>query len=92
MAQCSNQNVKDSDDVTRVVNIRHNPSILKNDPSAIYIGRYNYKYKVRESKWANPFIINKGKNDRDEVCKSYRKYILTREDLLNSLHELKGKT
>jgi len=49
----------------------------------IYIGR--------PSKWGNPFTVGKDGN-REEVIQKYREWIKTQPDLLNSLHELKGKT
>lgn len=48
----------------------------------IYIGR--------GSKWGNPFVIGKDGN-RKEVIEKYEQYIMKRPDLLNDLHELKGK-
>lgn len=52
------------------------------------------KYDVyigRPSKWGNPFAI--GKNDnRENVIKRYREWVVTQSHLMNSLHELKGKT
>jgi len=50
--------------------------------NAVYIGR--------PSKWGNPFKIGRDGN-REEVIKKYREYILNRPDLLESLHELRGK-
>jgi hypothetical protein len=52
------------------------------------------KYDVyigRPSKWGNPFVIGID-GTRSEVIEKYREWILTQPDLLNSLHELKGKT
>lgn len=48
-------------------------------------------YIGRGSKWGNPFVIGKD-GTREEVIEKYREWILTRADLLNSLHELRGKT
>lgn len=48
----------------------------------IYIGR--------PSKWGNPFVIGKDGN-REEVLEKYKNWILTQENLLQDLHELKGK-
>lgn len=62
--------------MTRVVH-------CKKEPYDVYIGR--------PSKWGNPFTIGKD-GTREEVIKKYREWILTQEHLLNSLHELKGKT
>lgn len=38
----------------------------------------------------NPFEIGKD-GDRKEVIEKYRQYILNKPELMNSLHELKGK-
>lgn len=48
----------------------------------IYIGR--------PSKWGNPFIEGKD-GTRKEVIQKYRKYILSNQELFNSLDELDGK-
>ena len=60
-----------------VVNIKNNPDV-------------NYVYIGRPSKWGNPFVIGRDGN-RDEVVRKYLDYILESENLLNDLHELKGK-
>jgi hypothetical protein len=54
----------------------------KKKPFDIYIGR--------PSKWGNPFILDKD-GTRAEIIEKYRKWILTQPNLLNDLHELKGK-
>lgn len=51
------------------------------------------KYDVyigRPSKWGNPFIIGKD-GTRKEVIQKYKAWILTNQELLNQLHEIKGK-
>ncbi|GAG96278.1 unnamed protein product [marine sediment metagenome] len=55
----------------------------KKEPYDIYIGR--------PSKWKNPFIIGED-GTREEVIEKYRKWIVNQPFLMNSLHELKGKT
>lgn len=55
----------------------------KKEPFDIYIGR--------GSKWGNPFKIGKD-GTREQVIEKYKFMILMNDDLLNSLHELKGKT
>ena len=60
---------------TRVVN-------LYKQPYDVHIGR--------PSKWGNPFVIGVHGN-RADVIKKYKKYILNRPELLDALHELKGK-
>ena len=55
---------------------------LRKEKYDVYIGR--------GSKWGNKFVIGKD-GDRAEVIKKYREWILDNKELLNSLHELKGK-
>jgi hypothetical protein len=47
-------------------------------------------YIGRGSKWGNPYHIGKDGN-RKEVIEKYRQYILKKPELLENLHELKGK-
>jgi hypothetical protein len=54
----------------------------KKEPYDVYIGR--------PSKWGNPFKIGPDET-REQVIEKYREYILSRPDLIASLHELKGK-
>ena len=54
----------------------------KKEKYDVYIGR--------PSKWGNPFIIGTH-GTRIEVIEKYRKYIFRKLELLDSLHELKGK-
>lgn len=61
--------------ITRVVNVRK-------DAYDVFIGR--------PSKWGNPFVIGKD-GDRIEVIRKYKEWIRTQPNLMNSLHELKGK-
>ena len=67
------------------------------------VNKYKESYDVyigRGSKWGNPFTHiadKKTKADfivasRDEAIESYRDWILNQPQLLNDLHELKGKT
>lgn len=51
-------------------------------PYDVYIGR--------GSKWGNPFLI-RVHGTREEVLEMYRQYILSNEELMNSLPELKDK-
>ena len=55
----------------------------KKEKYDVYIGR--------PSKWGNPFEIGKD-GTRKEVIEKYRKYVLSNKELMNSLHELEGKT
>lgn len=52
------------------------------EPYDIYIGR--------PSKWGNPFKEGKD-GSRKEVIEKYKKYVLSNQDLMNSLDELEGK-
>jgi hypothetical protein len=71
--------------LTRVVH-------LKKEPFDVLISR--------PSKWGNPFTHIKDKKTRAQfvvetremAIQKYREWIMTQPDLLNSLHELKGKT
>ena len=57
------------------------------------VNLYKEQYDVyigRPSKWGNPFSIGKDGN-RFEVIEKYRKYILSNEELLDSVKELEGK-
>lgn len=62
---------------------------LKKEPYDVNIGR--------PSKWGNPYSHKEGTlakykvATREEAVRKYREYIYTRQDLLNDLHELKGK-
>jgi len=47
-------------------------------------------YIGRGSKWGNPFEIGVDGN-RKEVIDKYRQYILTRDDLIDTLSELNDK-
>lgn len=61
----------------------------KREPYDVYIGR--------PSKWGNPFSHKPGTiakyrvRSRDEAVDKYREYVLSNPELLNDLHELKGK-
>ena len=55
----------------------------KKEPYDVYIGR--------PSKWGNPFEIGRD-GDREEVVRKFEEYLENNKDLMDSLHELKGKT
>ena len=79
--------------MTTVVNIKHCADFdPKSNINDVYIGRFHRsKYGFYpKSKWHNPFKIGED-GTREEVLKTYRSYVLTRSDLMSSLHELKGK-
>lgn len=52
----------------------------------------------RLGKWGNPFTHKEGTRasvivaSREEAIEKYREYILNKPELLDALHELKGKT
>jgi hypothetical protein len=48
-------------------------------------------YLGRPGKWGNPFEIGKD-GTREEVVAKYRAWVVTQPHLMQSLHELKGKT
>jgi len=54
----------------------------KRDKFDVYIGR--------PSKYGNPFSIGIDGN-REEVIQKYSNWLMGRQDLLDSIHELKGK-
>jgi len=62
------------------------------EPYDVYIGR--------GSKWGNPFTHIKDRKtkaefiveSREESIEKYRQWILSQPNLLNDIHELKGKT
>ena len=62
----------------------------KKDPFDVYIGR--------GSVWGNPYSHKEGTlaehvvSSRSEAIKKYEEYLLTNEELMGRLHELKGKT
>ena len=55
----------------------------KKEPYDVYIGR--------PSKWGNPFSVSPSRS-REAVILAYKSYIMSKPELLGSLHELKGKT
>ncbi len=79
------------EDKTHVVNIKNCPDFNpKKNPDDIYIGRFHASPKyglLQKSQWHNPFKDG----SREKPINDYRKYILSRPDLLDSLPELKGK-
>ena len=57
----------------------------------IYIGRQNDSKGLNGSKWGNPIHLTK-ERDRLLVLQQHEAYMRSRPDLLDVLHELKGKT
>ena len=72
---------------TKVINITGMPK-WGQAKDEIYIGRATRQRKG--SKWANHFPVEK--YGREESIRMYREWIQTQPELMNSLHELKGKT
>lgn len=62
----------------------------KKEPFDVYIGRT----KEGIGKWGNPFPLRDPKDleMREELLKHYKEYLFSSPKLLNSLHELRGKT
>ncbi len=54
----------------------------KKGPYDVYVGR--------PSDWGNPFSIGKD-GTREQVIEKYEAWLLEQPELLNRLHELKGK-
>ena len=88
--------------ITRVANVRNYKPYNEywtNPPTDpyIYIGR-KVRFQIPfKSKWHNPFTVEKIKGNevpgsREKAMHQYGEYIMNRPDLLNQLHELKGKT
>ena len=61
----------------------------------IYIGRRDRFSKRPESKWHNPFLVDKPDKKRDgileEVIEKHRIYLLQNDELLEALFDLHGK-
>jgi len=94
----------------KVANIRPGHNNLQEwmkESDNVYIGRAGVvfiknkdgdkeRFPKRNSKWANPFKIDKKATDknaeRQRVIDAYREYILGEPELLADLEELRGKT
>ena len=57
----------------------------------VYIGRPTPENNFEKTKWGNPFKIGRD-GTREEVLQKYREWISNQPELLNDLHELRGKT
>jgi hypothetical protein len=89
--------------VTRVVNIRVGAGMVARTPEGglpegvVYIGHHQSQggWDLPESKWANPFEIDKPGRPRDgtreEVLAKYREYVLLAPELVAALPELRGR-
>ena len=51
-------------------------------PGAVYIGR--------PTKWGNPFVIGRN-GTREDVISKYEDWVVTQPELMQALHELRGK-
>jgi len=69
----------------RVVNLRHAEL-----GDAVYVGRAMPRRGLAESAFANPYRIGQD-GDRAEVVAKYRSWLLGRQELLQRLHELRGR-
>jgi len=69
--------------ITTVVNIRR-------DEYDVYIGRSNGRRRLKQSFWANPYLIGKD-GTREEVIAKYRELVLATPAMLERLPEVKGK-
>lgn len=67
---------------TTVVNV-------KTAPYDLYIGRANATYGLAQSKWHNPFKLER-EQDRAIVLARYRIWLLNQPALMRDLHELRG--
>jgi hypothetical protein len=60
-------------------------------PLVVHCKRESYDvYVGRPSKWGNPIPLLR-EEDRETVLEKYKQYLLNNDELLLSLHELKGK-
>ena len=71
----------------RLINLKKDKGVTYDT----YIGRANGYAGLPESKWHNPFVLER-ESDRDMILEKYREYILKRQDLIDALPELEGKT
>ena len=76
---------------TTVVRIKRKNKEIVQDCD-VYIGRSCFMggWNLNPSKWANPYTIQDC-GTAEKAIEKYRKYIMTKPELLASLHELKGK-
>jgi hypothetical protein len=65
------------------------------DAYDIYIGRHDRFHRLSQSKWRNPYVVDKPGRPRDgtraEVIAKYRAYLLASPELLTDLGSLKGQ-
>jgi hypothetical protein len=76
---------------TNVINLKgRKPQSLKD--GEIYIGRRITMggWNIAGSKWQNPYSAKK--YPLNQCLEMYKKHILSNSELMDNLHELKGKT
>lgn len=60
-------------------------------PLVVHCKKSKYDiYVGRPSKWGNPFELKK-EEDREKIIQQYIEWLETQDELLNQIHELKGK-
>jgi hypothetical protein len=74
----------------RVLNLRSRGGVIPE--GAVYVGNRLYRgpWRLPQSKWANPFRIDRD-GSRDEVIAKYRDWIVQQPELTAALSELRGK-
>jgi hypothetical protein len=76
---------------TTVISVRgRNHAVLLADPGFVYVGRAVRWTQWEASIWGNPFIA--GEYEGDNAAERYRRYVLSRPELMRRLGELRGKT
>eukprot|EP00698_Gefionella_okellyi_P003359 TRINITY_DN13123_c0_g1_i1.p1 TRINITY_DN13123_c0_g1~~TRINITY_DN13123_c0_g1_i1.p1 ORF type:complete len:143 (-),score=18.39 TRINITY_DN13123_c0_g1_i1:97-525(-) len=75
-----------------VVHLKRSKDVILQDCD-VYIGRAMFRggWKLRQSKWYNPFTL-KNSGSRSQIVKKYEDYILGKPELLDCLPELVGKS
>lgn len=68
----------------KIVNIKNK------QPFDIYIGRENKWLSLKQSIFANPFVL-KNESGRDKCLEDYENYVRNNEQILKNLHLLKDK-
>lgn len=71
--------------MSRIMNLRH-----EGIGDAVYVGRANPRRGLAASAFANPYRIGDD-GTRQEVVEKYRQHVLGRQELLDRLHELRGR-
>lgn len=62
------------------------------DDFDVYIGREVPERGIAGSKWGNPFVMaDDTDGERERVIDAFRKWVVTRPELMDSLEELRGR-